>query len=207
MSTRKGVFSSKKGGYTLIDYEFKSVVIKSGLPQLEKRLSKEQYIKQDYCYSDYSIYMADIGRGKEWKEAHRINNANNLRVRRLRNRINDFLSNGHDNLFLTLTFNDDTLSNTTPEQRRKLVVRYLKSFNAQYVANIDYGAKNDREHYHALINTSKVDYSVWHKNGAIKGEIVKIEGSTAICISKYISKLTNHAIKMTTKRQAIIYSR
>ena len=27
-----------------------------------------------------------------------------------------------------------------------------------YVANIDYGSKNKREHYHALINCEKIDF-------------------------------------------------
>jgi hypothetical protein len=78
-----------------------------------------------------------------------------------------------------------------------------------YVANIDYGAKNKREHYHALINCDKIDFSNWRKYGNINAERVKNKDieSDKIKLSKYIAKLSNHAIKETTKRSCLIYSR
>ena len=112
-------------------------------------------------------------------------------------------------MFLTLTFNDETLRDTTDKERRVLVSRYLKSFGCSYVANVDYGKENHREHYHAVINTDRIDYSSWHKYGAIDGEKIRNRNiqSDKTRLAKYICKLSNHAIKETTKRSSLIYSR
>ena len=112
-------------------------------------------------------------------------------------------------IFLTLTFNDDTLRNTTEKQRRVAVSRYLKQYGCMYVANIDYGSKNKREHYHALINCDKVDFKSWRKYGNINAKRVRNKDieSDKNKLSKYIAKLSNHAIKETTKRSCLIYSR
>ena len=78
-----------------------------------------------------------------------------------------------------------------------------------YVANIDYGSKNKREHYHALINCDKVDFKSWRKYGNINAKRVRNKDieSDKTKLSKYIAKLSNHAIKETTKRSCLIYSR
>ena len=78
-----------------------------------------------------------------------------------------------------------------------------------YVANIDFGAQNHREHYHAVIQCKKIDASSWHKYGAIFIEKVRNNGIGHDCerLSKYVSKLSNHAIKETTKRCSLLYSR
>ena len=108
-------------------------------------------------------------------------------------------------LFLTLTFTDATLGKTTEDTRRQAVRRYLKSFGVPYVANIDYGKKNGREHYHAVIQTDHVDYAAY-TYGAINGERIR-SAEDYVKLSKYVAKLTNHAIKQTNKRQVIIYSK
>ena len=108
-------------------------------------------------------------------------------------------------LFLTLTFTDEVLRKTTENTRRQTIRRYLKSFGFPYVANIDYGKKNGREHYHAVIQTDHVDYSAY-TYGAINGEKIH-SAEDYVKLSKYVAKLTNHAIKQTNKRQVIIYSK
>lgn len=145
---------------------------------------------------------------EELNEVEKIYNASIQRAKRLRERIETMLLNG-DCLFLTLTFNDSVLSSTDSMQRRKNVSRFLKSFNCMYVANIDFGTKNHREHYHAVINCNKIDLSLWRKYGNINVQRVRnnsIELNKKR-LSKYISKLSNHAIKETTKRSCLLYSR
>lgn len=111
-------------------------------------------------------------------------------------------------IFLTLTFNDATLARTSEKTRRRYVSRYLKKECSSYVANIDFGKKNEREHYHALVYAPRVDYSKWHKYGAIKGERVKPSENDAKAVAKYVAKLSLHAIKETAgKGRRIIYSR
>lgn len=211
-----------------IDYAFKSYVLnehKELLKQVKKSKLLEFKISQYYengeitpflerlsnetiRFNDLIFECIDKGLKHEFNECIKIDNANYRRVKRLKDRVAKMLNKGKC-IFLTLTFNDLTLANTTDKERRVAVVRYLKMFKSDYVANIDFGANNHREHYHALIVADKVNYSKWNKYGNINGQKVRLRDieSDKTKLSKYIAKLTNHAIKETTKRNALIYSR
>lgn len=136
-------------------------------------------------------------------EAKKINHASYERANRLRQRISKIIQK--DSLFLTFTFTDKVLSSTSSDTRKQYVRRFLSSFSVPYVANVDFGSKNGREHYHAILQMPKINLTEW-KYGALNGKIVR-SSTDDVKLAKYISKLTNHAIKETTKRQAIIYSR
>lgn len=150
------------------------------------------------------------------------------RVKRLRERVGDYVRQGNG-YFITLTFNDTTMASTTPETRRKYVTSWCKYWLNSYVANIDFGGKKGREHYHCIGNgetyltdrcTFLMASRAWQKYGAIKME--RIHGTSAkskelnesekmdISITrtcKYITKLTSHAIKESTgKAWNLIYS-
>ena len=140
----------------------------------------------------------------EWDEARKINYAHYSRIKRLQNKIAKMLESGNC-IFLTFTFTDKVLEITNADTRRQKVRRYLSSYNCDYVANIDFGAKNGREHYHALIQTDKVDYKAFHY-GSLNGEKVR-STNDFVKLAKYISKLTNHAIKDTCKGSRMIYNR
>ena len=122
----------------------------------------------------------------------------------------------NDCLFLTFTFRDKTLNNTSAYTRRRYVKYFLNALNVPYVANIDFGKKNEREHYHAVVQIGRVDYSKW-KYGAINGIKIRndikydddgvITSESVEKIARYVAKLTNHAIKETTRRSVIMYSR
>lgn len=199
------------------DYAKKAEVIRSGLCVTEKQVSRAFYAQMlldttgEYIYSEMDTQRAEelqlyhrMFNLENWQEAHRINKASYARVRRLKTRIASMLKNG-ECLFLTLTFTDAVLSKTTEDTRRQAVRRYLKSFGVPYVANIDYGKKNGREHYHGVIQIPRINYSAY-TYGAINGERIRsVEDYTKL--SKYVAKLTNHAIKQTNKRQVIIYSK
>lgn len=209
-----------------IDYKYKSYVLKEH-SDLIKRYKHAQLVQYcDNLYKDDGIItktflddeketLQDIefdcfmnNTIKELNEVEKICNASIQRTKRLRNRIESILLNG-ECLFLTLTFTDETLNSTTEETRRKYVRRYLKLFNCPYVANIDFGAKNHREHYHAVIGCSNIDFSFWRSYGNINVQRIRnnsIELNKKR-LSKYICKLSNHAIKETTKRSCLIYSR
>lgn len=211
-----------------IDYAFKSKILNehSELLVLQKRSSLYEYSlnklyeegivlyairskKQGYMSNlDLMNYCVSNGLINELQECGKINHAEYERTNRLKERVESMLLNGAC-CFLTLTFNDDTLCSTTEKQRRVAVSRYLKQFGCKYVANIDFGANNKREHYHALINCEKVDFKLWRKYGNINAERVRNKDieSDKVKLSKYIAKLSNHAIKETTKRSCLIYSR
>lgn len=135
-------------------------------------------------------------------ESIRINNSRYHRVKRLRDRVESIIS--YESYFLTLTFNNKTLSTTSVKTRREYVTRFLKSLSNNYVANIDFGKKKGREHYHAVIQCNMFDKKLW-PYGFIDIEKVFLDDFASDKLSKYVSKLTNHAIKETTRRNSIIY--
>lgn len=211
-----------------IDYAFKSKILKehSDLLVKQKRASLYEHSLDRFIndgvilyalrsdkdgyepYDNLISYCEQNGLMNELKECEKINHAYYERIKRLKNRVASILLNGAC-CFITLTFNDETLASTTEKQRRVAVSRYLKQYRCKYVANVDYGSKNKREHYHALINCEKVDFKSWRKFGNINAKRVRNKDieSDKSKLSKYIAKLSNHAIKETTKRSCLIYSR
>lgn len=150
------------------------------------------------------FFLSDEDNLSIWREAERINLAFYARVKRLKTRISDMLHQGRC-YFLTLTFSDDTLCRTSDQTRRKYVTLFLKSVADVYVANIDFGETTGREHYHAVVLTNSVDMSAWDRYGFSKAQKIASEDHFTP-IAKYISKLTNHAVKATTKGCRAIYS-
>lgn len=199
----------------MIDYELKSKVLNSGLCKLEKKVSKAmfkfyQYHNKGSDLTDLSynsavkIYNYQIRHNNlYWKEAQKINHATYSRARRLKERIELMLAFDKCQ-FLTLTFTDEVLASTSENTRRRYVTRFLKSLNCDnYVANKDFGGENGREHYHAVVSKDYIDYSSW-SYGNLDGEVCN---KNSKALSKYVAKLTNHAIKETTKRSSLIYCR
>lgn len=189
-----------------IDYEYKSKVMQSGSLELLNNLSSKLFKKTcnqqfvddslDYLFKNYSIFNL--------KESLRINNAKTQRVTRLKRRIQKICSERA--YFLTLTFRDDVLDTTEESTRRQYVRRELNKISTDFVANIDFGSKNDREHYHAVVRADYLDYNFW-PYGIMYAEVINPIDEYNLVLAKYVSKLTNHAIKETCKRKSIIYSR
>lgn len=111
-------------------------------------------------------------------------------------------------VFGTLTFKDIEFKKTTKKTRRIIVSRFLRN-NANiehYIANIDYGEENGREHYHFLaLCRGEIDQTwsrgfTWYKK-------VKIEPKNIKKTMKYIMKLNNHAFKESTRLEKIIMDR
>jgi len=160
--------------------------------------------------SHFDMYYNDLDYQEIMKVATSINHSSYKRRLRLHERI-EIMLKSYKCLFLTLTFKDSVLDSTNEETRRKYVRRFLKSFGVPYVANIDYGLKNEREHYHCVIAIDRVEYSKWQKYGNIDFERIRLSKrdieTSSKCLSKYIVKLTNHALKDTNKTCYVIYSR
>lgn len=144
----------------------------------------------------------------EWKRLYDLNHNRYKRVQRLKMKVADLVFNG-DAIFLTLTFNDETLSKTSVETRRRYVSRFLKTQCKTYVANIDFGEKKGREHYHAIVCPIglSIDLKSW-PYGAINAKRIHASDIDLTRTTKYITKLTSHAIKDSTGHAyRIIYSR
>jgi hypothetical protein len=139
------------------------------------------------------------------KVANNLNRASYYRTARLKERIREAVASGSA-WFITITFSPETLAKTNEKTRRVYVSRWLKSLTSFYVANIDYGKTKGREHYHAIITSDQRPPKTWSYGFVDILKVATTETDTKR-ISKYISKLTNHAIKHTTKSKRIIYSR
>lgn len=198
----------------MVDYAFKAMVLNEHSDLLHyvgecRRLDYLEhigaYIDREYqetVFKAVSFLSSNEDTEKIYKECVRINDAYRHRVKRLRNKIAYMLVTGNC-LFVTLTFTDTCLEKTSVETRRKYVRRFLKQYGNYYVANIDYGGKNDREHYHAVIMCDCIPSNAWQFGFSKIKNVRSVNDS--IKLSKYISKLTNHAIKDTAKGCRIIY--
>lgn len=214
-----------KGGnlhITKIDYFLKASVLELGLPKIQKQISQSLFFNSPDVKLSFTKYTFDnaikldsIMRDLypiEWKEAERINHASVQRTVRLKKRISSMIDYSLNNtdvypLFLTLTFTDKIFKSTNALTRKRYVTRFLKENCISYVANRDYGSQKGREHYHAVVLVKgMLDYTKW-SFGCLNGQKIVFNGVSNVKLAKYVSKLTNHAIKETCKRSVLIYSR
>lgn len=195
----------------MCDYELRKTILENGIYKRYAKARRNTYLQtigEQYEGETLNDFECSISHLENWfqivEECQRIGNTSYQRIKRLKGRISDLLQRG-DCLFLTLTFNDSTLLNTTQKERRDLVLEYLKKANADFIGNIDFGKENKREHYHIVINTSEIDYTLWHPNGAIRGEKVRLRGNTETKLARYIDKLALHSLKDTTYQNRLLY--
>lgn len=113
--------------------------------------------------------------------------------------------------FLTFTFSDKNI-NKSDRTRKDYIKKSLYSFdrNIHFILNIDYGKTTERLHYHALVGTDINSDLKKHLEDTYEDftycEPVRFDDSSFKSIPKYINKLTNHAVKDSTKRSRIIYN-
>lgn len=214
------------------NYDLKAKVIENGCSKVHKKFSLANWkLSQAIALANETgditnleksqkIYDMAVARLEEYnpleiEEAIKVNNASFHRVKRLKDRVLTML-NTENCIFLTLTFRNDVLANTSQETRAKYIKRFLKEQCQCYVANIDYGRKNEREHYHAVVipKNDNIDGAFYRKNyGSIDFERVRVHSgetdyeNTSKRLSKYVSKLVNHAIKETVRQNRVIYSK
>lgn len=140
-------------------------------------------------------------------EIERLSARNKRRWMRVRSAVRKML-NEPCPVLVTLTFNEETLFSTNETTRRTYVRKYLSNQTPRYFANRDFGAKNGREHYHAIC-TSTINPTEW-KHGTCNVKVIRKpkedDRETVSRLAKYIDKLTNHALKPTAE-DSIIWSR
>lgn len=141
----------------------------------------------------------------------KVDDAKRQRVKRCKLRIKGIVFDG-DAIFLTLTFNDEILASTSQETRRRYVTRLLKRYCSKYVANIDFGKENGREHYHAIVQCDKENAEMvkkaWGKKcGFADFRKVGSQEDDLAKTTKYINKLNGHCFKDSNHMHRVIYSR
>ena len=90
-------------------------------------------------------------------EFERILCARYMKVSRVKKRLVWLISRFRYVYFITFTFDDKRL-NQKEETRRKLIKRTLEQIQgSKWILNIDYGKKNEREHYHCILGLNNLD--------------------------------------------------
>ena len=113
--------------------------------------------------------------------------------------------------FVTFTFNDYYI-NLCDRSRKDLIKSSLYGFSSdiKYILNIDYGKKNERLHYHCIVATNDDgelnSFLNNHYPCFSYTEKIRISKEDLKRTSKYINKLSNHAIKDTTMSSRVLYN-
>lgn len=198
--------------YKKPDYEFKAEMLKDGWYHLFVDIQKWTWFKSkainfgealEYQEPEPIRYKFAKKFPLEYKECNRLYDSNHKRKIRLNSRVKKILDNGQC-YFLTFTFDNNSMNNTSYETKRKYLTRWLKANTMLYVANEDYGSKNHRLHFHAIVRSDYIDATTW-QCGALNYEIIHTPNEKKL--ASYIAKLANHTIKATNKRSVLIYSR
>lgn len=113
-----------------------------------------------------------------------------------------WMFDAYDNLhFVTLTFSDAVLDRTTAQTRHRYAQRWLNDNCKDYLANVDFGKTNGREHYHAVVslkeNTSEWLYGFTKFKPVRRGTAEK---HSFYHLSGYLVKLANHSGKSGSGR-------
>lgn len=178
-------------------------------------LKRREYLKKDIdfetgetdIYTKYQLKMAEVDHlGLEF----RLYKSNERRKQRIKDRITRMLETKKA-LFLTLTFSDKLFDrDITPETRRTYIRRFLKEQCEEYLANIDFGSQNGREHYHAVVvPKTTIDFKRYKDifDSNINARHIRIDETSIKLVGRYINKLTNHALKENGYYQRLIFSR
>lgn len=110
-------------------------------------------------------------------------------------------------VFGTLTFNDTTLARTSKQTRRKYVSRFLSEHTDCYIANIDFGEENEREHYHFVaLCEVEIKKNSWRYGFDSYREVAKTKDGIQKA-KAYLLKLNNHSYKSSTRNERVIMNK
>lgn len=161
-------------------------------------------------YYNYNYYKDIIPTKSDFDICFKV--YNNVKCRRYRytNRVIEweYLRNkcqeyqDYNIIFVTLTFSDLFLNSLSYATRREYVTRFLHNNFIDYLGNLDFGALNQREHYHALVFTNKTPQEL--KNTWKYGFDAYVFTYIVLGAKNYLLKLCNHSFKQSTKLSRVI---
>lgn len=145
------------------------------------------------------------------KDYERILKARYNKISRIKQHFIWLYHNRKNLYFITFTF-DEQYIKKCDRTRKDLIKNSLTSFdeNGLIILNIDYGKQNERLHYHCVFGTDSdlnlknfldLFYPCFTYTEAIRQDCNSIKK-----ISKYINKLSNHAVKDSTKNSRIFFN-
>ena len=194
--------------------DFKVKVLNNNLPQIIKHINWLIYTEELQQRELFEI-LKNVGYLEtEIDCALRLLKSYYAKLNRLKKRlkimdVESVHSKGQKKIyFLTLTLNEKSI-NIKKDTMRKYIQRFLRKNCLRYFANLDYGKENGRPHFHAVVQVDKrIDFTYYlNKFGFYFYERVKTDTIDKKRITKYITKLSLHAIKDTASIDRIIYSR
>jgi hypothetical protein len=185
-----------------------------------KLLTLEAHLEQNklskLMYENYKNFTIEDNKDliDQFNEKYEMDNAYQLalnlnkskyqKAKTIRKRTKSIIENNEAS-FITITFRDDVLNKTSEKTRRVYVARWLKTLTNVYIANKDYGTTTNREHYHAIVKSRTVK-KTW-KYGFIDIKKITPNWKSNKNLSLYVSKLSHHALKTSSKNTRIIYSK
>lgn len=225
--------------------ELKAEMLKNGkysdIRKLDKRLYKDDQMSLNqqlngYMHGEYDDMIDVVGSEtvkkmalEDMAMAHELDagelesylqmkKAKHNQMTKLNKHIDFYIKNGdYDLIFATFTFDNNSLEMNF-EYRRKKLLKSLKDCPIidDYILNIDYGKKNEREHYHGLLFVKKgsIEYKFKKDSKCWYIENMPIEYNLGFTtfqkvgndekdfkkVSSYVSKLSLHALKVKQKR-------
>ena len=145
-------------------------------------------------YSYPVVYCDEFSQG----EAQRVIDARKRKKNRYNQRIKEMVASYDTLFFVTLTFTDDVLNNTSSATRHRYVQRWLNENCFDYLANEDFGSKNGRQHFHAVVSFVS-GIPIWEYGFSNAKKIVfNANDLKTSRLSGYLLKIANHGGKMGT---------
>ena len=199
------------------DYEFKAKLIKEGKVQYYKDYQFFYYCCMKNLANEVSklnipsiVQNYESLTDAEMNECSKINKANYRRYLRCSSRISNMILlkddiKGARLMFVTPQFDNKCLENTNEETRRKYLRDFLNEIAIDYVFNIDIGKRNEREHYHAVVLTTKlISNTRWKEitksNSQINFEKLNTDKKSIKKIASYMNKINNLALVKQKKQ-------
>lgn len=149
-------------------------------------------------FSDIFLYDMYVDEYHE-KLCSLFSSNRNKKCKRYAEKVRELLTSSNC-VFGTLTLRDEEL-NVSDEVMRKRLQRFFNQNQCRYICNVDYGWKNERKHYHFIADVKSIDCNLWKYGFAFIEPILK---KKEFPLADYINKMSNHAVKQTTKNHRIM---
>ena len=173
---------------------------------LRKHKDNPEKLKQYQKIWWYSIPVVYPDWQDQFKQLARAGNARRAKKYRTFKYLKGMQELYNQMWFLTLTFTDEVLERTSEETRKRYVQRFLNAYTRDYYANQDFGTKNGREHYHAVIampygfegdHLQAKELLPW-QYGFLSIKPMRDTNGDVGRVTTYLNKLSNHANKVGT---------
>lgn len=197
-STTKYQSSSERRSYATDEPRDHQIDIHYKIRKLRYKYKQSDDRKHTAILNNILWYSYGVVYGSDEYDKHaNAVNARKAQKRRYNAKLRDMVESYDELYFVTLTFTDEVLSSTSEETQHRYARRWLTDNCRDYLANEDFGKKNGRRHYHAVI-AKKEAVEPW-KYGFYKIKPIREpQDVDRYRLSSYMLKLTNHAGKLGT---------